>query len=84
MSSMFATAMASIDGCRKVAEVTSVPSRMSGTCAASAANETTESDGPGSPVPDPMDSTWSDRKKAEKPDSWAASWPQLQFAISGF
>ncbi len=37
---MPATAIASIDGCRKVAEVTKVPSRMSGTCAARAASVT--------------------------------------------
>ena len=72
MSSIWATAMAVIDGCRKVAEVTSVPSRMSGTAAAIAARFTNESDGPGSPLPSPMTSTWSDRKNAENPLSLVA------------
>jgi len=67
MSSSWATAMAVMDGCRKVAEVTRVPSRMSGTVAAIAARFTYESDGPGSPLPSPMTNTWSDRKNAENP-----------------
>ena len=46
MSSILAAEIANIDGCRKVAAVTGVPNRMSGTCAASAARLTMESDGP--------------------------------------
>ena len=56
MSSICATATAVIDGCRKVAEVTSVPSLMSGTCAAIAPRFRKESDGPGSPGPSPITS----------------------------
>src|SRR6478735_4754080 len=72
MSSTWATAMAVIDGCRKVADVTSVPSRMSGTWAAIAPRLTKDSDGPGSPERSPIDNTWSERKKAEKPPSRVA------------
>ena len=72
MSSICATAIAVIDGCRKVAEVTSVPSRMSGTWAAIAPRLTNDSDGPGRPDRSPMASTWSERKNAENPPSLVA------------
>ena len=67
MSSIWAAAIAVIDGCRKVAEVTSVPSRMSGTAPRWPPNSHRMSDGPGSPLRSPIASTWSDRKNAENP-----------------
>ena len=82
MASTSATATASGPGRRKVADVTSVPSRMRLVSRARPARVTQESVGPGrasgpagSP---PIRRKWSERKKASKPSrsaSWAtASW----------
>ena len=67
MWSTWATWTASIPGCRKVAEVTSVPSRIRDVSRASAPSVTHESVGPGTcgtPGPDPIAWKWSERKNA--------------------
>ena len=65
-----ATATASGPGRRKVADVTSVPSRIRDVSRASPARVTYESVGPGSPAA-PIARKWSDRKNASKPHSSA-------------
>ena len=60
--------MASGPGRRKVADVTSVPSRIRDVSRASPARVTQESVGPGSPGT-PIARKWSDRKNASKPHS---------------
>ena len=62
-----ATAIASGPGRRKVAEVTSVPSRIRDVSRASPARVTYESVGPGSPGRVPIARKWSERKNASKP-----------------
>ena len=66
-----ATATASGPGRRKVADVTSVPSRIRDVSRASPARVTYESVGPGSPGT-PIARKWSDRKNASNPHSSVA------------
>jgi hypothetical protein len=71
IASTCATLMASGPGSRKVADVTSVPSRIVLVCTASAPSVTQESVGPGSPPPGWKLIQWSDRKNPSKPSSSA-------------
>ena len=70
-ASTWATATASGPGRRKVADVTSVPSRIREVSRASPARVTHESVGPGSPGPSPIARKWSERKNASNPHSSA-------------